>query len=57
AQVVKHPFATGWRVMLKLVPESGNQNPVDVRVSLSSGAKPLGETWTYLWSPPAAKAP
>jgi len=57
AQVVKHPFATGWRVMLKLVPASGNQNPVDVRVSLSSGSKPLGETWTYLWSPPADKAP
>lgn len=51
-QVVKHPFATGWRVMLKLAPKPGNESPVDVRCSLTHEGKQIGETWTYLWSPP-----
>jgi periplasmic glucans biosynthesis protein len=50
--VFHNPFSNSWRVMLKLEPKPGNKNPVDIRCSLKNGEEVLGETWTYLWSPP-----
>ena len=51
-QVFRNPFDNSWRVMLKLEPKPGNKDTVDIRCSLKNGEEVLGETWTYLWSPP-----
>jgi glucans biosynthesis protein len=51
-QVFYNPFNDSWRVMLKLEPAPGNQDPVDIRCTLMKGEEPLSETWTYHWSPP-----
>ena len=51
-QVFRNPFSHSWRVMLKLEPKPGNTDPVDIRCTLQKGEEVLGETWTYLWSPP-----
>ena len=41
-----------WRVILKMQPNSGNTDPVDLRCTLQKGTNLLSETWTYQWSPP-----
>jgi glucans biosynthesis protein len=41
-----------WRVILKMQPNSGNTDPVDLRCTLQKGTNILSETWTYQWSPP-----
>ena len=51
-QVFHNPFDNTWRVMLKLEPKPGNNDPVDLRCTLKKGEEVLSETWTYLWSPP-----
>jgi len=51
-QVFRNPFNNSWRVILRMEPQPGNQDPVDIRCTLQKGEEVLGETWTYLWSPP-----
>ena len=51
-QVFRNPFNGTWRVMLKMNPNAGNKDPVDIRCTLKKGEEVLSETWTYQWSPP-----
>ncbi|HUA69408.1 MAG TPA: glucan biosynthesis protein G [Candidatus Saccharimonadales bacterium] len=51
-QVLRNTFLNTWRVFLKMQPEPGNHNPVDMRCTLQNGTNILSETWTYQWSPP-----
>lgn len=51
-QVFPNPFNHSWRVILKLQPKPENKDPVDLRCTLKVGDEAIGETWTYLWSPP-----
>ncbi len=51
-QVFHVPELNAWRVILKMQPNSGNTNPVDLRCKLQRGTNILSETWTYQWSPP-----
>jgi len=50
--VLRNPFLHTWRVILKLQPQAGNTDPVDLRCTLQKGTNNLTETWTYQWSPP-----
>jgi glucans biosynthesis protein len=50
--VLPNPFLNGWRVVLKMQPKPGNNDPVDLRCTLQQGTNILSETWTYQWSPP-----
>ena len=52
AQVLRVPFTGNWRVVLKMEPKAGNQDPVDMQCTLKKGAEALSETWMYHWSPP-----
>jgi glucans biosynthesis protein len=52
SEVYYNPFASSWRVVLKLEPKSDNKDPVDIRCTLQKGEEVLTETWTYHWSPP-----
>jgi len=51
-QVFHNAFLGTWRVILKMQPQTGNTNPVDIRCTLQKGTNILSETWTYQWSPP-----
>jgi len=51
-QVFHNPQNDTWRVILKLEPQPGNTDPVELHCTLVKGETPLGETWTYLWSQP-----
>jgi glucans biosynthesis protein len=51
-QVFFNLFNDSWRVMLKMEPKPGNNDPVDIRCTLNKGEEVLSETWTYHWSPP-----
>ena len=51
-QIFHVPELNAWRVILKMQPNSGNTNPVDLRCTLQKGTNILSETWTYQWSPP-----
>jgi glucans biosynthesis protein len=51
-QVLRNPFLRTWRVVLKMQPNAGNIDPVDLRCTLQNGTNILSETWTYQWSPP-----
>ena len=46
------PTAGVWRIIIKMEPKPGNVDPIDLRCTLKKGDEPLGETWTYHWSPP-----
>ena len=50
--VLRNPFLGTWRVIIKMMPQTGNSNPVDLRCTLQQGTNVIGETWTYQWSPP-----
>jgi glucans biosynthesis protein len=50
--VFRNTFMGTWRVVVKMKPKPGNQDPVDLRCTLQNGTNPLGETWVYQWSPP-----
>lgn len=52
SQVFPNKYNNSWRVILKMAPAPGNQDPVDIRCTLQKGDEIPGETWTYLWSPP-----
>jgi glucans biosynthesis protein len=52
SEVYYNPFASSWRVVLKLEPKADNKDPVDIRCTLQKGEEVLTETWTYHWSPP-----
>ena len=51
-QVIRNEELGTWRVILKMQPNPGNVDPVDLRCSLQQGTNVVGETWTYQWSPP-----
>lgn len=51
-QVFRNSFDETWQVILKVEPNEGNKDPVDLRCTLKQGEEVLSETWTYLWSPP-----
>jgi glucans biosynthesis protein len=51
-QVFYNQEGNNWRVMLKMAPNPGNTEPVDLKCTLKKGEEDLAETWTYLWSPP-----
>ncbi len=38
-----------------LVPDADNA-PIELRLTLQSGDRPLSETWAYQWTPPADRA-
>jgi glucans biosynthesis protein len=50
--VLRNPFLNAWRVILKMQPQPGNTDPVDLRCTLQKGTNILSETWTYQWNPP-----
>jgi periplasmic glucans biosynthesis protein len=45
--IQRNPFTNGYRVYLDFTP--GDEPLSELRCALRSGAKPLGETWTYQW--------
>ncbi|HVU26576.1 MAG TPA: glucan biosynthesis protein [Verrucomicrobiae bacterium] len=51
-QVIRCTDLGTWRVILKMQPNPGNVNPVDLRCTLQSGTNVVSETWVYQWSPP-----
>ena len=52
AQIFKNTAAGGWRVFLRMKPNVGNVDPIDLRCTLVSAEENVSETWTYHWSPP-----
>ena len=51
--ILRCPFLNAWRVILKMQPQPGNTDPVDLRCTLQKGTNSiLSETWTYQWNPP-----
>lgn len=50
-QVVWNPFEKTWRAVLKMQPPTNN-TPVDLRCTLQTNKKPIGETWIYRWTRP-----
>jgi glucans biosynthesis protein len=46
--VQKNTETGGWRVFFDLLPDN---KPADLRCVLRLRARPLTETWVYLWSP------
>jgi len=50
--VVRNSFSGTWRVILKMLPQPGSHEAIDLRCSLQQGTNVIGETWTYQWSPP-----
>jgi glucans biosynthesis protein len=51
-QVTRNSDLGTWRVVLKMQPNPGNRDPVDLRCTLLQGGNVVSETWTYQWSPP-----
>jgi glucans biosynthesis protein len=54
ATVLPLHSVNGYRVRFDLVPPDETENPINLRMILTSGGKTLTETWTYQWSPPPA---
>ena len=52
AQVFPCEELKTWRAELKMRPNAGDKDPVDLRCTLQSGTNLVSETWTYQWSPP-----
>jgi glucans biosynthesis protein len=50
--VTRNPFLGTWRVILKMQPQAGSKEAVDLRCTLQQGTNIVSETWTYQWSPP-----
>ncbi|MPZ42625.1 MAG: glucan biosynthesis protein D [Betaproteobacteria bacterium] len=48
-----HPIK-GYRAMFDLKPTDERTDPINLRLCLRSGGKPLTETWAYQWTPPPA---
>ena len=46
-----HPIK-GYRAMFDLKPTDPRTDPINVRLYLRHGGKPLTETWLYQWTPP-----
>lgn len=44
----------GFRCLFDVVPPDDSQNPINLRLYLEAQGRPLTETWTYQWTPPAA---
>ncbi len=55
--VSARPLASidGVRAMFDLVPDADNA-PIELRLTLQSGDRPLSETWAYQWTPPTDRA-
>jgi glucans biosynthesis protein len=52
SRVEKNGYDNSWRVTFTIVPAKVNV-PVELLCTLRSGGRPLTETWTYTWHPPA----
>jgi len=50
--VLRNNYLGTWRVILKMKPQAGSHEAIDLRCSLQQGTKVVGETWVYQWSPP-----
>ena len=48
---------SGYRAMFDLKPNDDSMTPVDLRLFLRAGGKPLTETWIYQWTPPERRMP
>lgn len=42
----------GYRTMFDVVPPDEGTEPINLRLYLRAGGKPLTETWVYQWTPP-----
>ncbi|SHE88717.1 glucans biosynthesis protein [Modicisalibacter ilicicola DSM 19980] len=42
----------GYRAMFDVVPPDDGTDPINLRLYLKAGDKPLTETWIYQWTPP-----
>jgi glucans biosynthesis protein len=49
--VLRNPFMSTWRVIVKMVPPADTNAAVDLRCTLQEGTNAIGETWVYQWSP------
>ena len=49
--VLRNNYLGTWRVILKMKPQAGSHEAIDLRCSLQQGTKVVGETWVYQWSP------
>ncbi len=45
----------GYRALFDLRPTDDSVEPIDLRLYLRLGGRPLTETWIYQWTPPSAK--
>jgi glucans biosynthesis protein len=45
----------GYRAMFDLKPTDNGTEPIDLRLYLRLGGRPLTETWLYQWTPPPVK--
>lgn len=45
----------GYRAMFDVVPPDESTTPINLRLYLRAGDKPLTETWIYQWTPPPAE--
>ena len=52
SSVQKNDYDKSWRVTFAIVPAKVNV-PVELRLRLKDGNRPLTETWTYTWHPAA----
>jgi glucans biosynthesis protein len=50
--VTRNTFLGTWRVILKMLPQTGSHEAIDLRCTLQQGTNAVSETWTYQWSPP-----
>lgn len=44
----------GYRAMFDVVPPDDSTDPINLRLYLRAGDRPLTETWIYQWTPPPA---
>ncbi len=42
----------GIRAMFDIKPTDDSVEPIELRLYLKSGDRPLSETWLYQWTPP-----
>jgi glucans biosynthesis protein len=50
--VARNPYLGTWRVILKMQPQTGSHEAVDLRCTLLQDTNIVSETWTYQWTPP-----
>lgn len=51
-QVFRNAPDKTWRVFLRMLPQDGNHDPVDLKCVLKQGTNAVSETWSYRWTSP-----